>query len=243
MSVKTFTEGGKGRKKCPADGCPHFVAAVTKKCPCGHEFVKGVKPAGQETKVITRYDTGGRGKKQCPGCKKYVGAKTGECPCGHIFTSTKPTPTATRVAAKLSTAATQTPEPRREQIPLPASGVYPRTRQGVGINQTAIPAGACPAKLKSTDKADVYEWIVKILKAKEDERHQLLMSALKYYAREFYSINDTKEYRIVCGHIESYWADGGSGDDFELEDEASEPESVEASEPEDEEEDIFEFED
>jgi len=44
MAVKVFTESGKGRKKCPATKCSHYVAAVTKKCPCGHNFVRGKKP-------------------------------------------------------------------------------------------------------------------------------------------------------------------------------------------------------
>ena len=151
MAIKTFTEPAKGRKKCPADGCTHYVAAVTKKCSCGHEFVKGKKPL------------------------------------------------ATKIAAKLATAVgTQEPEPEPE--------LQGRDRQGIGLMQTAIPAGACPAKLKSTDQSDVYEWIIKVLRVKEDDRNVLTASALKYYTREFYEIvGNTEDYNTVCGHIDSYW--------------------------------------
>lgn len=224
MTVKTFTEPGRGRKKCPAAGCPHYVAAVTKKCPCGHEFVRGVKP----------------------------------------------TPTARKVAAKLATAAgTQRTksksktEPEPQQPVLPAGGVYPRTRRGGGILRTAVPAGACPAKLKSTDKAEVYAWIEKVLQAVENDRHQLQITAVKYYAREFYDISDDfkatpekpSKHQIVCGHIDSYWAEeGGEPDtydeddgDFELADDPQPsndpPESADFPDHDEADDDNFEFED
>lgn len=147
MAIKTYTESGPGRKKCPA--CPHYVPAVTKKCQCGHQFVKGTKPKPQGQKV----------------------------------------------AAKLAT----TTEP------VVSDKLYPRNRSGKSIQRTVIPSGAC-AKLTDTDQATVYAWIEKVLKAKEDVRTQLEASALKYYARYFYSIvGSTEDYETVCQHIDSYW--------------------------------------
>lgn len=180
MAIKTFTEAARGRKKCPADGCPHYVAAVTKKCPCGHEFVRG----------------------------------------------TKPKPVATKVAAKLAVAAgTQKPKRKRKPEPEPEPQVeptlFPRDRGGVGMMRTAIPAGACPSKLKSTDQSEVYAWILRVCKAKEDERTMLMASALKYYAREFYEcVGKTGEYDLVCQHIDSYWLGEGIDppDQYELDD-------------------------
>tara|TARA_Y100000034_G_scaffold135296_1_gene206623 strand:- start:8684 stop:9346 length:663 start_codon:yes stop_codon:yes gene_type:complete len=185
MAIKTFTEPARGRKKCPADGCPHYVASVTKKCPCGHEFVRGTKP--------------------------------------------KPP---TKVAAKLATAAGTTQgKTSKSDRPLPSSTppppkLWPRDRADAGMMRTATPAGACPAKLKGTDEADVYEWIVKVLKAKEDHRTEFMPSAVKYFVREFYDILCQKndDYKIVCGHIDSWWAKARAGgtviaDDDETDDE------------------------
>lgn len=158
MAVKTFSEAGKGRKKCP--NCPNYVAAVTKKCPCGHEFVRGTKP--------------------------------------------KPAKKPDRIAAKLATAAATDTEPTQDDT------VRPRGRGGIGVLRIATPAGACPAKLTGTDKQAVYAWIDRVLKAGEDDSRELLESAIKYYAREFYNITERKDdgltdYQIVCQHIESYY--------------------------------------
>jgi hypothetical protein len=202
MAIKTFTEAARGRKKCPANGCPHYVAAVTKKCPCGHEFVSGKKPK----------------------------------------------PVATKVAAKLATAAgTQKPKRKPKPKPEPEPEIeqeqilYGRDRRGVGLQRTAIPAGACPAKLKSTDQAAVYEWIEKVCKAKEDDRNVLMASALKYYAREFYEcVGKTNDYNIVCDHIESYWLSGGVNppDEYEVDDDDESDEVTETEKEETEEEDF-----
>jgi hypothetical protein len=183
MAIKTFTEAARGRKKCPADGCPHYVASVTKKCPCGHEFVSGQKPKPVATKVAAKLASAAGTQ------KKKAKAKAKE------------------------------PEPEPEFV---EPTLYGRDRRALGIMRTAIPAGACPAKLKSIDQAAVYEWIVKVLKAKEDARTALMASALKYYAREFYEcVGKTGEYEIVCDHIESYWLGEGVDppDEYEVDDE------------------------
>ena len=84
-SVKTYDEGGKGKKQCSS--CNKYVGAVTKVCACGFEF------KNQEKSVVAvdvkTYDEGGKGKKQCPQCNKYVGAKTSACACGHDFKEAK----------------------------------------------------------------------------------------------------------------------------------------------------------
>lgn len=46
-SVKTYDEGGRGRKQCPS--CEKYVGAVTKVCVCGHEFnSKSKAPKGRQ---------------------------------------------------------------------------------------------------------------------------------------------------------------------------------------------------
>jgi hypothetical protein len=154
---------------------------------------------------------------------------TKKCPCGHEFVSgQKPKPVATKVAAKLASAAgtqkkKRKPKPEPEPEPeIVEEELFERDRRGIGLMRTAIPAGACPSKLKSTDKAAVYAWIEKVCKAKEDSRTVLMASALKYYAREFYEcVGKTGEYDTICDHIDSYWLGGGVNppDEYEVDDE------------------------
>lgn len=49
--MKTFDEGGKGRKQCP--GCQKYVAAPAAKCVCGHVFYEK-KPKAESEDIATR---------------------------------------------------------------------------------------------------------------------------------------------------------------------------------------------
>ena len=55
--MKTWTEKGLGRKKCPATGCDLFIAVRARACVCGHTFESKPSPAksSQKDKVEARY--------------------------------------------------------------------------------------------------------------------------------------------------------------------------------------------
>lgn len=83
--VATFTEGGKGRKQCPT--CNVFVAALSRKCACGHEFV--FKPKRQSVEIEDEVDEevpeevmpNKAVKKLTPASfKKRTAIPSGECP-------------------------------------------------------------------------------------------------------------------------------------------------------------------
>ena len=87
--IKTYDEGGHGRKQCQA--CKKYVGVRIPVCPCGHKIQKAV-PKPVEEKVIKTYDEGGIGRKQCQACKKYVGLRIAVCPCGHTIQKSEPKP-------------------------------------------------------------------------------------------------------------------------------------------------------
>ena len=85
-TVKTYDEGGKGKKKCPS--CTKYVGAINKLCACGYEF----KPEDKikilvksEPKEVKVYSEGGKGRKKCPQCFKFVPAITKLCVCKFDF--------------------------------------------------------------------------------------------------------------------------------------------------------------
>lgn len=58
--MKTWTEKGLGRKKCPATGCDLFIAVRSRACVCGHSFESKsstTKSASKGDKVEARYKT------------------------------------------------------------------------------------------------------------------------------------------------------------------------------------------
>lgn len=207
-----YDEGGRGRKQCPS--CKKYVGAKSLVCPCGNNFEENpsVKSSPKFVSQSQTYTTGGRGRKLCPSCKKYVGAKSLACPCGYNFQ--QPVITPTRVAAKLALVeAPKAPVVVSEPAVIVAEplvqGNYSRNR-GVLVNRILTPKGGCPVKLEATDRDSVLEWIEKVLVSKEDEQTELTPSALKFYAREFYSPSPTRlnplgcasEYQTICDHIE-----------------------------------------
>lgn len=79
--VKTYTEGGRGKKQCAS--CGLYVGNRVSECACGSsDFATGQSSESSEEKVINTYTEGGRGKKQCASCKLFVGAKSKQCACG-----------------------------------------------------------------------------------------------------------------------------------------------------------------
>ena len=154
---------------------------------------------------VTTYDEGGRGRKQCPSCKKYLGNRNTVCACGHEFvkapaSAAAPKPKSVGAAAapvrRVESSQVETP-----QEYTPGRHVFCTVRQ-----RTAIPAGACPVKLTGTDIQIVEEWAEKVRIHCQRERSQwMMLSALKYYAREFYDIFGS-DYEIVKKHLDTLYA-------------------------------------
>jgi hypothetical protein len=186
-SVKTYDEGGKGKKQCSS--CNKYVGAVTKVCVCGFEF------KNQEKSVVAvdvkTYDEGGKGKKQCPQCKKYVGAKTSACACGHDFKEAK----ATQAVA---------PSPNPVVVKKEEGQAKPAVNSrmlGCRYSITA-PAGACPHKLASTDPEAIDEWADRVRVEFNKESKFLTLSGLIYFVHHFYDMF-SPEYQMVRSHLET----------------------------------------
>lgn len=64
----------------------------------------------------------------------------------------------------------------------------------------AIPAGKCPAKLKSTEYNDVIDWAEEVLSIGIKNNVNYLPSALVFFAQQFFNIFG-EEYKLVCNHI------------------------------------------
>ena len=158
---------------------------------------------------IKTYDEGGRGKKQCPSCEKYVGARNAVCACGHEFkkvTSVTASPVPKHAPKSVGAAAApvrRTVQRDEPQEYTPGRHVFCTVRQ-----RTAIPAGACPHKLNGTDIQTVEEWAEKVrIHCQREHQSWMMLSALKYYAREFYDIfGDSDSYEIVKTNLDVLYA-------------------------------------
>lgn len=84
QEIKTYTEGGKGKKQCPK--CEKYVGCRMQVCACGNtNFPKKVKEEVVKTTEpheINTFDEGGQGKKQCASCNKFISARHQHCACG-----------------------------------------------------------------------------------------------------------------------------------------------------------------
>ena len=78
-TVKTYDEGGKGRKRCPS--CEKYVGAVTKVCNCGHEFNgKKVEPSQKSTPPSEPQHSESRPRSGYDPRLLRVSTPAGECP-------------------------------------------------------------------------------------------------------------------------------------------------------------------
>ena len=68
--IRTYTEGGKGRKKCPS--CEQFLSLVYKICQCGFDFSKSKKVEEVVDKIYE--------KALHDGCKTIILIPAGSCP-------------------------------------------------------------------------------------------------------------------------------------------------------------------
>ena len=68
--IKTYAEGGKGRKKCPS--CERFLSLVYKICQCGFDFSKSKKVEEVVDKIYE--------KALHNGCKTIILIPAGSCP-------------------------------------------------------------------------------------------------------------------------------------------------------------------
>jgi len=184
-NIKTFSEAGRGRKKCP--DCSIFVPAICKTCVCGFSFASKIKE--KKSLNVTTYTEGGRGKKQCPECKKYVGAKTAVCFCEYKFEgSTKPVPKPLiKDIAKAE---------KENRLPI--------NPMMLGCRHSIIaPAGACPCKLTSTEREHVEDWADRVRKTFHQQSLFLTLSGLIYFITQFYSYH-SEEYNTVRNHLEDF---------------------------------------
>ncbi|TXI89759.1 MAG: hypothetical protein E6Q36_02810 [Chryseobacterium sp.] len=175
-----------------------------------------------EDKIIKTYDEGGKGKKQCSSCKKYVGIRTSVCACGSAFVSKakpKPKPKQDDIEDEV--------EDSIEEVQIhstygasdsSATRRHVRhTGRGVRIH---TPAGTCPHRLTGTDVETVENWAEQLRKTFLDHGGDwLTLSALKYFAQQFYPIyNSTKilietgeklssDYKAVSAALDSIYAE------------------------------------
>lgn len=187
-NVKTYDEGGKGKKLCSQ--CNKYVGAVTKICACGFDFKNQEKKVViKEASEIKTYSEGGKGKKQCPECKKYVGAVTKLCVCGHAF----------QKEIKAKPPVTQRSEEKTDTKTEPRPSVSSRML-GCRYSITA-PAGKCPHKLESTEPEAIDEWIDKVRSSFQKECKFLTAKGLIYFVRHFYEMF-SPDYQKVKNYIE-----------------------------------------
>jgi uncharacterized Zn finger protein (UPF0148 family) len=132
---------------------------------------------------IKIHSTPGRGKKQCPECKVYLGVRNGKCICGHEF-----------VAAQKKSTSTAQAAPKKQEPPADFN------RKDFFSTKISTPAGKCPANLADTDYGTVEEWAGKILRHGEAKNVVYAVSALRYWARQFYEIF-SEEHKLVTQHL------------------------------------------
>jgi len=198
--VKTFDEGGKGKKPCPQ--CNKYVGLRTAVCACGYKFVS--KPVEEVVKVVKTSESGGKGKKQCSNCQKFSGVRTTICACGTSFVS--------KVQAKLDSRKDE--EEQHVDIPetVTIEDVKPVRRHVSGYKLRILaPAGNCPHRLDITSNATIEQWAERCRKTFMDrDGSWLTINALRFFVREFHnsfvsgSSGENPEYRRVCDVIESF---------------------------------------
>lgn len=197
--VKTYDEGGKGKKQCLS--CKKYVGVRTEVCACGAAFKsKDISSVSQtpEDKIVKTCDEGGKGKKQCLSCKKYVGVRTEVCACGATFES------------KTKTKNVVVKQDLKEDIDevQPTFAVSESTNRhvrhvGRGL-RIHTPSGSCPHRLTGTDIETVETWAEKLRQTFMDHNGSwLTVTALKFFAQEFYPVMNPTKVWIETGHAKS----------------------------------------
>jgi len=200
--VKTFDEGGKGKKQC--SNCGKFSGVRTSICVCGHEFVSKSATDKDIVKIVKTFDEGGKGKKQCSNCGKFSGVRTAICVCGHEFVS----------KSKLNYE-DEHEDVKEQNVEASATMEIPKpVRQTNGYKlRIMAPAGSCPHRLDITSDATIEQWAEKCRKTFMDrDGSWLTINALRSFVREFHvsflsgSRGENPEYRRVCNTLESLYA-------------------------------------
>lgn len=136
---------------------------------------------------------GQRGKKECPKCKQLCGVRSFTCPnCQNPF------------EAKTK----ETKETKEETVATVAPSISEKQKQMIRSGQVTIstPAGKPPCKLASSSEEDVKSWIEKTIEAGLQNDQFYVESAIKYYVRSFFDMNDQKEeYEKVCSFVGDYF--------------------------------------
>lgn len=71
------------------------------------------------------------------------------------------------------------------------------------------PAGACPVKLKGTNKQDVREWAEAVVQAGYKNNRNYSLDAIKYFVRHFYDMF-SEDWKVVVGHLD-FWLKESTG--------------------------------
>jgi hypothetical protein len=200
--VKTYDEGGKGKKQCTS--CKKYVGVRNTVCPCGNPFPsKSEASSVEEEKVVKIYDEGGKGKKQCASCKKYVGVRNTVCPCGNPFAKAEKNSVPSVVVPSV-------PAPVAPVVSNPDQHVFQRNMGGSGSKlRICAAAGSCPHRLDDSDETTVEAWAERCRKTYMDRDGSWLTTrGLKYFVRQFYRMSDpirgeNPEYRKICNVIET----------------------------------------
>jgi hypothetical protein len=189
--VKTYYEGGRGKKQCSK--CYKYVAAVTKICACGSEFAAKTNFKAE----ISTFSTGGRGKKECPDCRKFVGAIVPKCVCGFDFKQAK---ISKKDALSQSIRSALQAANLQSQEKLTFSPEFASLM--VGCKSTIIaPAGSCPHKLDSTEPEKIDEWISKVRLSFKNKQQFLTISGVIYFIHQFFNMF-SPEYKTVREYVE-----------------------------------------
>jgi hypothetical protein len=201
---KVYDEPGNGRKQCPK--CNKYAPIVYLTCAnCQNDFTTSA--AVKKVVEAKTYDGPGKKRKQCK-CGVYLGYTTQICPkCSHEFKAAQP-----KVAPPVAvTPPVAVPVKVKQSTPSGAGILYlplvdfPPSAKDLPIQKVFIPAGECPAKLKSTDIEAVEKWAMEVQKCFAERRMVLSVQGLMYFAQTLYDF-DSPDCGTVQEHIRTLFA-------------------------------------
>jgi len=196
-----YSEGGRGRKKCP--NCNNYIGVRNRKCcHCDHEFAspspKKVASSSlslktSSSKKIIVYSSPGPKRKKCPDCERFLRCNATECICGHQFTPKVKKTIVTR-------------QNDRFVAPCKSELEASQFAQSFGGHELIVttPSGECSVRLNATDYETVSEWCDRVVAVGQQCNRIYAPSALRYFVRDFFPYG-TREYTMCCENIEE-WA-------------------------------------
>lgn len=176
-------KGRKICKKCNAENSLRAIACIS----CGASFEKA------QPREVQIFDEPAKGRKPCPCCHKYIsGYRTAVCPnCGFDFQANPHTANEEirngQVVGPFTTAKDLIDSLNNDVLGEPEEDPAKTLRQQLREMIIAVPAGACPVKLKGTDEDSVREWAEAVIATGEQSDRTYTFSALRYWVNsDFY---------------------------------------------------------